>query len=113
MHLIAQSNADFEFGATYKYNDDTPVNLTGAVPWMQIRNKAGGDTVYYDSDGENHFTVNAVAGTIVLVIPVAVVGTWTFKRAEWDILLVYPSGPKPFMSGTIELDAGVTRAVTP
>jgi hypothetical protein len=76
---------------------------------MQIRNKAGGDTLIYDSDTTNHFTVNDVAGTIALVIPVAIVETWTFKRAEWDILLVYPTGPEPFMSGTIELDTGVTK----
>jgi hypothetical protein len=113
MLLRAKSNANFKMGMTYTYSNETPILLTGAVPWMQIRNKAGGDTLIYDSEGTDHFTVNENAGTIALVIPVALVETWTFKRAEWDILLVYPTGPEPFMSGTIELDIGVTKEVTP
>lgn len=109
MLLTARSNANFKLGMSLSYANGVPIPLIGAVPWMQIRNKAGGDTLIYDSDTTNHFTVDENAGTIALVIPKAIVETWTFKRAEWDILLVYPTGPEPFMSGTIELDTGVTK----
>lgn len=113
MLLTAKSNANFKMGMTYTYKTGVPIPLTGYTPWMQIRNKAGGDTLIYDSDGTNHFTVDSLAGTIALVIPKALVEVWTFKRAEWDILLVSVDGPEPFMSGTIELDTGVTKEVVP
>ena len=110
MLLTAKSNANFKLGMAYSYANGVPIPLTGYTPRMQIRDKAGGSVLIYDSKDTDHFTVDSLAGTIALVIPKALVETWTFKRAEWDIILdTVSSGSDPFMSGTIELDTGVTK----
>lgn len=107
MILRPQSNADLDAGFTVKSLAGGPVSLVGADPWMQIRTRAGGELIY-DSDGTDHFTVDAVAGTVVLSIPKSVVKTWTFQRAEFDIVLRYIDGTKPFVDGTLERSTGVT-----
>lgn len=107
MILRPRSNADLDAGFTVTSLDGQPISLVGAVPWMQIRTRAGGEIIY-DSDGTSHFTVNDTEGTIALTIPKAIVGTWTFQRAEFDIVLKYGTAKKPFVDGTVELNTGVT-----
>jgi hypothetical protein len=104
--LTARSNARFLL--TVYYHDDAgePVDASTAVFQMQIRDRAGGASLYYTALPE-HFTTVPADGLINLIIPKEIVETWTFVRGEYDILV----NDDLLLEGPFFVEKGVTLDV--
>ncbi|MER5322323.1 LtfC-like domain-containing protein [Streptosporangium roseum] len=105
-----------EQGATFKHalaieDDNGPVILTGYTARMDIRPCPGSATLLHRlTTGNGGISINGPAGEITLTIPSAITATFTWGRAEYDLLLTAPDNADDrLIEGPVTVKAGVTR----
>jgi hypothetical protein len=86
---VIEQNVTFKRTITWE-DDDGPVDPTGWTASMQIRDPDGTLLV----DFTDYITIDTVAKTLVLNVPVSVTKDLTFKNADYDLRLVHPDGPE-------------------
>jgi hypothetical protein len=93
-------------------NPPTPVNLTGYMARMQIREKIKSPNYIINLTTENGGIVitNATNGEFSIEIPANVTASMDFKTAVYDLEFVSPSGiVTRLFQGTVTLSPEVTR----
>lgn len=89
--------------------DYQPVNLTGYIGRMELRDKHGGTLLYRLDTTLGNMTIDGPEGTITLEIPATLTTTWTWRNAVYDIELVSATGRVTrLLQGTITLSPEVT-----
>lgn len=105
-----RQNADFRLESQWIDEDGGAKDLSGCLVKMQIRDRQGGETIYGTWTNGDGFTIDGLNGTITLEIPQTDVANWTFKKAEYDIVVTWPGTLKKdiFLYGDVSLKKGVT-----
>lgn len=106
--LIARSNETFKLSIKMHDLLDQPTDLSNATVRMQIRDTPKG-TVYYDSKNGADFSITALEGKILLMIPTSTVGSWSFSKGVYDIVVSMPNEDDVILYGPFELVQGVTE----
>lgn len=82
--------------------DGSAVNLTGYSAKVDLRAEPGSAVLATFTPA-----ITPATGTIVLTIP-ATSAAWTFKVAEWDLLVWSASEDHRLVEGTLRVNAQVT-----
>lgn len=112
-------NLTIEQGATWRPDPfvmrdkqtQTPLDLTGCIARMHIRNRLSSPDIILALTTENgRITLGGTAGTIALYISDEDTALLDFSNAVYDIELEYPNGDVVrFMQGAVLLSKEVTR----
>ena len=109
--LYIEQGTTFSIPIVYK-EDDTPVDLTGAVVRSQFREKVNSAAVLLDLDSGpgGGLVITPLEGKIVMTITDAQTSALKVYFGVWDMLITFASGEKfRILKGEWELDRGVTR----
>lgn len=94
----------------YQNSDSTPVDLTGFIGRMHVRESIDATTTLYDSTVTGDITIDGPAGEVILEIAAAETATWTFTTAYFDLEIEDVSGKVTrLVQGKIKVDPEVTR----
>jgi len=101
-----------EFQYLTKTSDgQTPIDMTGCVARMQLRQTAKSETIYFDLLASGCISIiDAENGKILINIPALETENFTFTRAAYDLELAYPDGEvERLLQGYINISSEVTR----
>jgi len=89
--------------------DFQPVNLTGYVARMELRNRVGGELLYRLDTTNGGLSIQPDDGKIVISVPADVTASWTWRNAVYDLELVAPDeSVVRLIQGSISLSPEVT-----
>ena len=95
-------------GGVIEYNE--PVDLTGYMARMQIREKVGSDVVIDELTTENgKIIIDAEDATIRIEIPASTTQNYNFTTAVYSLEIIRNSVVIPFLVGNLTLQREVTR----
>jgi len=109
--LTIEQGADFEHVLIVQDATGQEVNLTGYRARMHIRPTAGHGTLLHEltTDEGGGIHIDGPTGTLTLSIPATVTATFTWRSAEYDVLLIAPDGKRyRLVKGPINVDPAVT-----
>ncbi len=106
-----EQGATFDELITYKDANGTPVDLTGYVARMQIREKITDATPVVSLDTTSGITLGGTAGTIHLTIPATTTATINMpKGGVYDLEIESPTGVVTrLLEGKVKFSPEVTR----
>lgn len=95
-------------GGVIEYNE--PVDLTGYMARMQIREKVGSDVVIDELTTENgKIIIDAEDASIRIEIPASTTQNYNFTTAVYSLEIIRNSVVIPFLVGNLTLQREVTR----
>lgn len=100
---------DYVSGGVLEYNQ--PVDLTGFIARLQVRDKLASDTVLLELTTENSgIVIDTALKTITLVITATATAAFTFTSGVYSLELQNAAGEVfPFTTGTVSVVQEVTR----
>jgi hypothetical protein len=90
-------------------DDYQPVDLTGYIARMEIKDKYDGLLLYRMDTASGRLVIDAPNGAISFEIPASVTEEWTWRNAVYDLEVIDSSGRVTrLIQGTISLTPEVT-----
>lgn len=111
LDLTIEQGATFDKTLTWQDADSTPIDITGYVARMQIREEKSADAVLLElTDVNGRIVLGDAAGTIQLLINAADTEAFAFTSGVYDLELESPGGVVTrLVEGKVKVSLEVTR----
>lgn len=109
--FVIEQYATFARRLVWKDSRGRPVNLTGCVVRMQVRDNVASNTILLEMTSQNgRILVTPLTGTIDIQLPANDTNALTWTTAVYDIKVEFPNGIEyRILEGVIRVSPGVTR----
>lgn len=109
--LVVFQGASFDKTFRWTDSNDVPFDLTGCTARMQARLKVTTADALFSLTTENGgLVLGDVDGTVQILIEPAASSAWAWRKAVYDLEVIYPSGRvERFLKGSLTVDPEVTR----
>jgi len=103
-------NTTFSFVIDYTDNNDLPIDLTGAVAKMQVRDTKGGSKLSFTLTSQlDGITINGPLGKITCTMTPAQTNKLFYPKSSYDIMITDSNNKKiKILEGFLTLSRSVT-----
>lgn len=113
-NIEIDQGATYTLGLVYRDAENNPVDLTGCVVRMAIREDFSSPPSWRAKNGDDYITTATTDGRIDILIPPDQTAELRFRSGVYDIKIHFPNGfVKRLIQGTVKVNPSVVRGGVP